>query len=124
MKKTNTTIYIEPIQVNKSDKYRLPKKGVRIFPFLKQHVVDKILSENFLPEKYDAESRFFIKIIVYVGKKDKLGKGDLDNYSKAILDIITKTNRVWKDDKQVDELHVIRKNINSTSNIKVIINKL
>ena len=30
---------------------------------------------------------------------------DIDNYTKYILDCITKTNRVWNDDKQVVELH-------------------
>ena len=30
---------------------------------------------------------------------------DIDNYAKYILDCITKSNRVWIDDKQVVELH-------------------
>ena len=30
---------------------------------------------------------------------------DIDNYTKYILDCITKSNRVWNDDKQVVELH-------------------
>lgn len=53
--------------------------------------------------------KFAIEIIVYNGK-DKLGKADLDNYCKAILDGITHTQKVWKDDKQVDELYIKREN--------------
>ncbi len=30
---------------------------------------------------------------------------DIDNYAKYILDSITKSKRIWKDDKQVVELH-------------------
>ena len=121
MKKAITTIHIEPIKVNNSDKHRLPKKGVRIIPSLQKDVVKKLLAENILPEKSNPQSRFCVKIIVYNGSDDKLGCGDLDNYSKAILDIITKTNRVWKDDKQVDELNIIRKYNKTNSSIKVII---
>ena len=47
-------------------------------------------------------------------KKQVLSKGkrlykptipDIDNYTKYILDCITKSKRIWKDDKQVVELH-------------------
>ena len=93
-------------------------------PSLQKHVVKKLLAENKLPEKSNLQSRFRVKIFVYNGSNDKLGCGDLDNYSKAILDIITKTNRIWKDDKQVDELNIIRKYKNSNSSIKVIVREL
>ncbi len=39
---------------------------------------------------------------------DKLGTADLDNYCKPILDAITRTKKVWMDDKQVDDLRITR----------------
>lgn len=34
--------------------------------------------------------------------------GDLDNYAKPILDVLTRLD-FWGDDSQVDELHVVRR---------------
>ena len=37
-----------------------------------------------------------------------VGKPDADNLAKAILDQATKTERVWRDDSQVVEMHVVK----------------
>ena len=55
----------------------------------------------------DDHSKFDVTIRVICGR-DKLGKADLDNYCKAILDGITNTKKIWKDDKQVDKIEIIR----------------
>ncbi len=34
--------------------------------------------------------------------------GDVDNLAKIILDAITATGAVWRDDRQITELHVIK----------------
>jgi Holliday junction resolvase RusA-like endonuclease len=52
-------------------------------------------------------AKYKVEIIIYNGK-DRLGGADLDNYCKAILDGVTATKKVWKDDKQVDELNIRR----------------
>ena len=39
---------------------------------------------------------------------NSLGTADLDNYCKAILDGITHTEKIWMDDKQVNELIIKR----------------
>lgn len=44
---------------------------------------------------------------MYKGK-DSLGGADLDNYCKALLDGITQCKKFWKDDRQVDEIHLNR----------------
>ena len=36
------------------------------------------------------------------------GIGDNDNLAKSVLDALTKAG-VWQDDKQVDELHVVKR---------------
>jgi len=61
----------------------------------------------------DTSQRYTVEIHVHQGS-DGLGGADLDNYSKAILDGVTSTKRIWADDKQVDELHV--KRLNSQEN--------
>ena len=69
--------------------------------------------------------RFSIDIFVYKGN-DKLGGGDLDNYCKAILDGITSTKKIWKDDKQVDNINISRyyRNEELSSSIEITITKL
>ena len=52
-------------------------------------------------------NKYKVQIEVICGK-DRLGKADLDNYSKAILDGITKSKKIWGDDKQIDDLHITR----------------
>lgn len=56
---------------------------------------------------FSSTQKFCVTIKVYKGM-DTLGKGDLDNYCKAILDAITFTKKVWLDDKQVDEISMKR----------------
>lgn len=33
---------------------------------------------------------------------------DLDNHAKTLLDAITHCQRIWKDDRQIDDLRIIR----------------
>ena len=55
----------------------------------------------------DSISKFSVEIIVNNGT-DRLGSGDLDNYCKPLLDGITSTQKIWRDDKQVDEIKISR----------------
>lgn len=100
-------------------KNRLPKSGVRKIPTLKDYyskLLKKIIENENAVNKQDS---YKVEIVVFDGNGDKLGGGDLDNYAKAILDIITKSKRIWKDDKQVDELKIVRKYSGLNSKIQV-----
>lgn len=44
--------------------------------------------------------------------------GDIDNLAKIILDAITQTGAVWRDDSQIVELHVV-KGIASTARVEI-----
>jgi len=108
------------------EEYRLPKKGVNIERGFLQRYVDKLntkLSKQ-RHTKWPIDKRYRVHLCVYAKPKEILGKGDLDNYCKAVLDIITKTERIWGDDKQVDEIYIQRiwskKNPHLTIEIKTI----
>jgi len=60
-----------------------------------------------LKSNFDTKGRYKVDIKVYKSN-DGLGRGDLDNYCKAILDAITSTKKVWKDDQQVDDIRIKR----------------
>ena len=91
---------------------RLPRKRSDGYNLISDtEIFFKTVLENL--NNYQSICKFKVKINIFCGN-DKLGKADLDNYSKAILDGITKTKKVWFDDKQIDNLHIIR---NYTSNI-------
>lgn len=49
----------------------------------------------------------FIRFIIEKPRTSKREwpRGDVDNYAKAILDVITKETNVWHDDDQVVQLH-------------------
>lgn len=85
---------------------RLPRKSSRGYnlgsdvQYYFNHVFSEIKTEPL-------SSKFKVRIIVRHGN-DGLGGADLDNYCKAILDGVTATQKVWWDDKQVDELKVKR----------------
>lgn len=91
---------------------RLPRKHSKGYNLISD---TEIFFSTVLSNLYDyqSNSRFKVKINIFCGN-DRLGKADLDNYSKAILDGITKSKKVWIDDKQIDDLHIIR---NYTENI-------
>lgn len=108
--------------IEEDGKYRLPKSGVRIISDIKDKYAKELRKNT--KRNFNVEGLFGVYIIVYNGSEDNLGEGDLDNYSKGILDIITKTKIIWKDDKQVNELHLVRKQIQTKSEIEVIINEI
>lgn len=109
------------VEVNNSLSKRLPKKGIKSTKNIKDKY-SKLLSKQ-LPESkkfinFETDQKFSVQITIYNGSRDRLGTGDLDNYSKAIMDIITRCNSVWKDDKYVDKLFITRKYISNFSKIK------
>lgn len=58
-------------------------------------------------------------LIEIVCTKPKTGKlthprGDVDNYTKGVMDILTKSNNFWKDDVQVVALHAYKRYSNPT----------
>ena len=53
-------------------------------------------------------------LIEIVCTKPKTGKlkhprGDVDNYAKSVMDVLTKSNRFWKDDVQVVSLYAFKR---------------
>lgn len=38
-----------------------------------------------------------------------LPKGDVDNYAKSVLDLLTSSERVWTDDIQVNHLEIFKR---------------
>ena len=113
-------IVIKPFIYLDGRKPRLPRKqsnGYKLIDDTKLFF-KTILSE--LTNNFDSENDKF-EVFIKVNKgKDKLGSADLDNYCKAILDGITSTNKVWKDDKQIDGLFVTRDYVEEmSSNIRV-----
>lgn len=59
-------------------------------------------------EKFTGAVRMELRI--YRNKKSATARnfGDVDNLVKPILDAITMTGAVWKDDSQVVDLHVVK----------------
>ena len=99
-------IHILPFNYNDGRNPRLPRKKSTGYNLLSDtntyfQTVLKYIKFSTRTDK------FRIDIEVTCGN-DKLGKADLDNYSKAILDGITKSKKVWNDDKQIDQLHIKR----------------
>lgn len=54
----------------------------------------------------DEESRFRVDVQIDAGAKSP--HHDVDNFVKDIMDAITYEKLVWKDDSQIDEIHVRR----------------
>lgn len=113
-------IVIKPFIYLDGRKPRLPRKQSNGYKLIEDTKLffKTILSE--LTNNFDSENDKF-EVFIKVNKgKDKLGSADLDNYCKAILDGITSTNKVWKDDKQIDGLFVTRDYVEEmSSNIRV-----
>ena len=117
-------VKIEPFKYQ-NGKYRLPRKSSKSYDMVPdiQYAFGKMF--ECVINELSHNSKFKVCIIVYNGSLDRLGGADLDNYCKAILDGVTSTNKVWKDDRQVDEIHVKRKYINGkTSSIYVKIEQI
>ncbi len=104
-------LQIVPFEYNDGRKPRLPRKHSD------NHQLQKDVEYYFTHVFKDVTSpvstgKFRIELIVLCGQ-DRLGTADLDNYCKAILDGITKTRKIWNDDKQIDELIVRRVYVHS-----------
>lgn len=116
-------IPIDPFIYLDNEKQRLPRKHSKHFDLQRDtnHFLSSVLSDlKLVPDS----SKYMVQISVTKGN-DTLGTGDLDNYSKAILDGITHSRMIWKDDGQVDHLIVRRFYDNSrTSWIQVKIKKM
>jgi len=116
-------IPIDPFIYFDHEKQRLPRKHSKHFDLQRDtnHFLSFVLSDfEWAPDS----SKYMVQISVTKGN-DTLGAGDLDNYSKAILDGITHSRKIWKDDGQVDHLIVQRFYDNSrTSWIQVKIKKM
>lgn len=94
---------IKPFQYKDGRNPRLPRKrsdgynlreDINLFFSLVFHELDVFSTIN----------KFNVDITINCAN-DRLGKADLDNYSKAILDGITTSKKIWNDDKQIDILN-------------------
>lgn len=88
---------------------RLPRKQSTGYDL--QDDTDSFFKERICPTlPQDAglrDGRFAVLITVFIAN-DGLGRADLDNYAKTILDAITNSACLWKNDSQVDFLNVNR----------------
>lgn len=113
-------IVIMPFIYLDGRKPRLPRKQSNGYKLIEDTKLffNTVLSE--LTNNFDSENDKF-EVFIKVNKgKDKLGSADLDNYCKAILDGITSTKKVWKDDKQIDGLFITRDYVEEvSSNIRL-----
>ena len=105
----NNVLFLKIMPITYTDKRnpRLPRKQSKQTDL--QGDTNHIFQHSFAQIKSDLSStkRYKVDIKVYKSN-DKLGGGDLDNYCKSLLDAITSTKKVWKDDKQVDEIAIKR----------------
>ena len=114
---------IHPYQYTDGRNPRLPRKSSKRYTLMKDTAFCFDYSFKRI-QNYSNSAKFSVKIKVSCGK-DRLGAADLDNYCKAILDGITATQKVWKDDRQVDAITVTRKyTMDSASSINVEIAEL
>ena len=120
LEKSIVIIEISPFNYIDGKKPRLPRKQSKGYNLISDTTLyfETVLKQISFFSKTD---KFKVNIEVACGK-DRLGKADLDNYSKAILDGITKSKKIWNDDKQIDDLHITRTYSESLmSSIKVTI---
>ena len=97
---------IHPFQYLDGRKPRLPRKSSKRYKLMKDTSYCFGHSFNFVKPGL-LDGKYKVSITVASGN-DSLGGADLDNYCKAILDGITATQKIWKDDRQVDELYINR----------------
>ena len=122
--KGRITILVSPFKYKDGRNPRLPRKRSNNYRLQKD--TNDFFHFSLEKIKLETISKRIFKVIILVYKgKDRLGSGDLDNYSKAILDGITKTNKLWKDDKQIDKLYIERHyTTNENSEIKIEIEEI
>ncbi len=116
-------IPIDPFTYLDHNKSRLPRKHSKHFDL--QRDTNYFFSYTLSDYKGTPDSSKYMVHISVTKGDDTLGTGDLDNYSKAILDGITNSRKIWKDDGQVDHLIVQRSYDNSRGSwIQVKIKKM
>lgn len=69
------------------------------------------LADDWSGEYINGPVFLFIEVVSEKPRTSKLVAplGDVDNYAKGAMDILTKTEKVWKDDKQVVGLAVFKR---------------
>jgi hypothetical protein len=115
---------IRPIYYLDGRKPRLPRRTAPNYPTLKADTVSSVLY-SFQTLQREADTARYRVSMVVCRAADGLGAADLDNYCKPILDALTRTKKVWRDDKQIDNLAVTRLDtLDSESSITVEITRL
>jgi Endodeoxyribonuclease RusA len=98
---------ILPMQYLDGRNPRLPRRSAPNYPTLRKDTAFCVGHSCRSMQRNADTPRYRISIVVYEAN-DGLGGADLDNYCKPVLDAITSTVKVWKDDKQIDELTIKR----------------
>ena len=78
--KSMTTVYVK-------------KEAVEYKENFKQYLIEEIQKQNWNIEVNDKQ-HFYVDAVFYFDRIDK----DADDYSKILLDAITETQKIWKDD--------------------------
>lgn len=72
---------------------------------LREHVLNSMESQPDLPT---GAARFRYSVSITIIESHFSPALDLDNYAKPLLDAITQSRMVWRDDRQIDRLEVVR----------------
>ena len=83
----------------------------------KRRVVQEVLSQC---KPKTIMGRVRLDIVLYPPDRRKL---DIDNRLKALCDAITDAH-VWRDDEQIDEIHMVRGTVKSGGSVRVWIEEL
>lgn len=97
-----------PLQPVPCPRPRVTRAGFSYYPA--NYKVWKRDAAEYVPEVYPLLDGPVLVMATFVLPPFKtvdrdVPKGDVDNYLKSVLDLITSTNRVWDDDIQVNVAH-------------------
>ena len=68
-------------------------------------------------------SRLMVRVELSPPKSYGRRRWDIDNYSKVVFDVMT-VNKIWRDDSQVDELHIHRMPNDKDGYVKITIEEI